>query len=181
MVRHARNKKRRAGRIGKVKLKNRNYAKFKPPQINDPKIKALWDPTKSPSINMRNLGLTSLPNLAINDRGLDPDTVINTNTTTNNTVTMTAIELFDIPDSDVIPKQTLSMRMLPLSIEKQEYMARCMGKHGVDYKTMCRDIKLNDMQHTENRLRKMGARFLLLKTEERRVDVPSNIQHLVHC
>lgn len=47
-------------------------------------------------------------------------------------------------------------------------------------KKISRDIKVNDMQHTENHLRKLGARFLLLNERERRVDVPDSVKHLIH-
>jgi len=68
---------------------------------------------------------------------------------------------------------------LPVSIEEQTYLVRCFAKYGVDYGRMSRDIRVNDMQHTEGRLRKMGDRFMLLTKEERRVDVPESVKHLV--
>jgi len=60
MVKHGRNKKRRSGRIGRTKLKNRNYAKFKPPQIKCAITRAHWNPRKSAAENLKNLGLTDL-------------------------------------------------------------------------------------------------------------------------
>lgn len=119
------------------------------------------------------MGLTAKVNADINSRGIP--TGGDSDSKSNNK----AVEIFDIPDSDVIPKKTLSQRMLPLSIEDQNYMAKCMEKHGDDYAKMARDIKLNDMQHTEHKLRKLGARFLLLSAEHRRTEIPDKVQHLV--
>mmetsp|Transcript_18440 Transcript_18440/g.22585 ORF Transcript_18440/g.22585 Transcript_18440/m.22585 type:complete len:180 (-) Transcript_18440:143-682(-) len=176
MVKHGRNKKRRAGRIGRTKLKNRNYALFKPPQFQDPVIKNHWDPKKSARVNMESLGLQSAPNTLFNV--LDSQEQ-KENNESSSTKSCKAIELYDIPESDIIPKSTLAQRMLPVSIENQKYMAKCFAKHGEEYFKMSRDIKVNDMQHTENHLRKLGAKFLLLKKSQRRVDIPEKIRHLI--
>jgi hypothetical protein len=173
MVKHARNKKRRAGRIGKTKLKNRNYQFFKPPQITDAVIRDNWDPKKSPKDNLATLGLCSLPNTKVNNRGIISEESSSTNASCK------AIELYDIPESDVIPKKTRSQIMLPVSIENQQYMAKCFEKYGDDYAKMSKDIKVNNMQHTENQLKKLGARFLLLTESQLRVDVPETIKHLM--
>lgn len=68
---------------------------------------------------------------------------------------------------------------LPVSIEDQKYMVRCFAKYGDDYRKMSRDIKVNDMQHTERKLQKLGEGFMLLTEAQRRVDVPESIRHLV--
>ena len=174
MVRHARNKKRRAGRLGKTKLKNRNYQFFKPPQITDAVIRKSWDPKKSPKENLATLGLCSLPNAKVNNRGIN-----NSEESSSTNIPCKAIELYDIPDSDIIPKKTRSQVMLPVSIENQQYMVKCFEKYGDDYARMAKDIKVNNMQHTENQLRKLGARFLLLNESQLRVEVPERIQHLM--
>ena len=69
---------------------------------------------------------------------------------------------------------------LPLSVDEQKYIAQCLTKHGDDFKKMARDIKLNDMQHTEAKLEKMAALFFLLTAEQLRTDVPNNILHLMN-
>jgi nucleolar protein 16 len=84
------------------------------------------------------------------------------------------IELFDVPESDR-PKE----RQFPLDKDEEEYIARCMSRHGNDYAQMFRDIRTNKMQHTEAKLRKLGARYLLLTPEQRRVDVPDRIKPLL--
>jgi len=94
---------------------------------------------------------------------------------TGTNCTPNIIELFDVPESDV---PTLRQRY-PLVEEEEKYIARCMAKWGDDYTSMFRDIKVNNMQHTEQKLRKLGARFLLLSNEQRRVPVPENIRDLL--
>eukprot|EP00978_Attheya_sp_CCMP212_P005867 scaffold13078_cov48-Attheya_sp.AAC.8 len=69
--------------------------------------------------------------------------------------------------------------MLPVSIEKQRFIVKCMAKYGDDYKAMSRDTKVNDLQETANVLRKLGARFLLLSPEQERVEIPDKIKHLM--
>ena len=147
-------------------------------------IKSQWDPTKSAAVNMANMGLQASPNTTILPKSsldqiihsITPQASTSTSTSTKNSK---AIELFDIPDSDIIPKQTKAMRMFPVSVSDQKYLVRLMEKYGDNYKQMSRDIKLNDMQHTEGKLRKMCARFYLLTPEQRRVDIPEKVKHLM--
>jgi hypothetical protein len=185
MVRHGTNKKRRSGRTGRTKLKNRSYSKFKPPQIQDSVIKSHWDPTKSASVNLQNIGLNSTPNSDIICKNQNRDLIQEQNKHEKNGTPKIirredckAIELYDIPDSDIIPSRPLKTH-LPVSVDNQKYIVKCFAKYGDDYRKMSRDIKVNNMQHTENVLRKMGARFLLLSDNERRVDIPEKIQKLI--
>ena len=101
-----------------------------------------------------------------------------------------AIELFDIPESDqlnndskkeitTLPGKTYAQRTLPVSIDDQKYIIKCLKKHGDDYTAMMRDIKVNDMQHTSTKLRKMAARFYLLSEEHIRVEIPDNVRPLM--
>merc|ERR1712071_425602 len=166
------------------------YARFKPPSIHDKIIKAQWDVRKSVATNMANMGLQPTPNNTICSKssveqmissitdgtGTFPDT---TTQITASKAASKAAELFDIPESDVIPKKTKALRMLPVSISDQKYMCKLLEKYGNDYQQMSRDIKLNDMQHTEGQLKKLGSRFLLLNKDQIRVDIPQNIQHLM--
>ena len=85
------------------------------------------------------------------------------------------IELFDVPESD---KPSWRSRF-PLTLEEEQYMAMCMEKYGDDYTRMFRDTKVNIMQHTEHKLRKLGSRFLLLSPEQRQVEIPENIKQLL--
>jgi hypothetical protein len=158
--RQGKDKKRRAGRYGKTKIKqNKNFKRFDPnPKINDPEVKKLWDPSKSPSANLASMGLLAKPNDFL-----------------KTTLPTGVIELFDIPESDDLDKPK---RIMPLSEEDQSYIAKCMAKHGDNYSKMFMDIKVNDMQHTAVQLKKLGSRFLLLDEAERAVEVPNKVAHL---
>lgn len=96
-----------------------------------------------------------------------------------------AIELFDIPESDnmngimMLPGKTFAQRKLPVSVEDQKYIRKCLARHGDDYYAMMRDIKTNDMQYTETKLKKMAARFFLLTRDQVKVEVPEKITHLM--
>ena len=172
MVKHARNKKRRAGRIGKTKLKNKgNFKRWDPDlhkKIKNPVIQEHWDPSKSFSANFAAIGLVGNPNSDMR----------NTNVSSKLAAVkdVSVVELFDIPDSDELGQKEKRRSM---SEDDQKYIAKCMSKHGDDYGRAFRDIKINYMQHNENQLRKLGARFLLLSPEERLVDVPEKAKALI--
>jgi hypothetical protein len=86
------------------------------------------------------------------------------------------IELFDVPDHVVEPKR----KRQALTEDEEAYMAKCMEKWGEDYAGMFRDIKVvNTQQHTEAKLRKLGARYILLSEDQRRVEVPKNVEILL--
>ena len=185
MAKKAGTKKRRSGRVGRSKLKNRNYQFFKPTRIDDDSVRAAWNPRKSPAQNMANMGLQTAVNSAIDQRAafalaaagnVKPDET-------------KAVELFDIPESDnmssggitMLPGKNFAQIKLPVSIEDQKYISRCLKKHGDDYQAMMRDIKTNDMQHTQTKLKKMAARFYLLTEEQLRVEIPEKVRHLMAC
>ena len=102
-----------------------------------------------------------------------------------------AIELFDIPQSDtmkstdntitILPGKTFAQRKLPVSVEDQKYIHKCLEKHGDNYHSMTRDILTNDMQYTESKLKKMATRFYLLAGDQLRVKVPEKVRHLMEC
>ncbi|VEU38623.1 unnamed protein product [Pseudo-nitzschia multistriata] len=173
MVKHGRNKKRRAGRIGKTKIKNSgNFKRWDPDlhkKIKNPTVREHWDPSKSFTANLAAIGLVGNPNSDVrNTNPLQKPKAV---------TDVSAIELFDIPDSDELAEQ--KEKRCPINEEDQKYIAKCMSKYGVDYGRAFRDIKINYMQHTENQLRKLGARFLLLSSDQRIVDVPEKVKSLV--
>mmetsp|Transcript_19797 Transcript_19797/g.49257 ORF Transcript_19797/g.49257 Transcript_19797/m.49257 type:complete len:178 (-) Transcript_19797:232-765(-) len=172
MVKHARNKKRRAGRIGKTKLKNKgNFKRWDPDlhkKIKNPVIQEHWDPSKSFSANFAAIGLVGNPNSDMRNTNVSSKLAAVKN--------VSVVELFDIPDSDEMGQKE---KRRPMSEDDQKYIAKCMSKHGDDYGRAFRDIKINYMQHNENQLRKLGARFLLLSPEERLVDVPEKVKSLI--
>ena len=139
------------------------------PKIRDKVVKVNWDASKSPAANLAVMGLLARPNtLTSSDH--------NAATTTTAPSKAHVIELFDVPESDRPSRQT----RFPLTAEEEAYMARGMAKYGDDYTAMFRDTKrTNDMQYTEDKLRKMGARFLLLSSAQRRVPVPEKVQALL--
>ncbi len=141
-------------------------------------IKANWDPTKSPAVNFQNLGLLNSPNQSItNSQDLNQHQQPLPSSTSDNQPCK-AIELYDIPDSDTLRK-IKNQGKLPVSVENQKYMVACFSKYGDDYKSMSRDIKVNNMQHTEHHLRKLGARFLLLNASQRKVDIPEKVRDMM--
>jgi hypothetical protein len=117
---------------------------------------------------MANMGLLALPNAGATKTPAEGDSVVKK--------VVTAIELFAIPDSDEMGKKANRM---PLNEEDQKYIAKCMSKYGEDYTSMFRDIKVNKMQHTEEKLRKMGARFMLLSEVQRLVEVPNKMKNMM--
>ena len=114
--------------------------------------------SKSPSVNLANMGLLAKPNQDVERPNNSP--VVNTD--------VNVIELFDVPDSDTL---AANKKVHPMPEEDQKYIAKCMAKHADDYGKIFRDIKVNNMQYSEAQLRKMGARFLLLDTEQRKVEL----------
>jgi len=96
-----------------------------------------------------------------------------------------AIELFDIPQTNSVngitklAGKTYAQTLLPVSIEDQKYIRKCLAKHGDDYKRMMRDIKTNDMQHTQSKLKNMAEKFYQLTKDQVKVDVPEKVMHLM--
>lgn len=143
-------------------------------------MKRLWDPSKSPAANLAGLGLVADPN--------DTSTNNKKNSKSKNGITTKQpfcpdelVELFDVPDSDTLSRKR--ERRHPMTAEEEAYMAKCFAKYGVqgdndnNYTKMFRDTQgVNPLQHTEEKLRKLGARYLLLTPEQRRLDVPDTVK-----
>jgi Ribosome biogenesis protein Nop16 len=130
-------------------------------------VKDHWDVNKTPNQNMASMGLLASPNQLLLTNS--------DNKTTESSVKSGVVELFDVPESDAPSRKS----RFPLTDDEEKYMAMCMAKWGDDYTAMFRDIKVNTLQHTEEKLRKMGSRFLLLTSEQRRVQVPENVKDLL--
>ena len=146
---------------------NRNWIRYDPNKKIDAALLPYWDHNKSPLENMRKLGLASNPNMTAEDEEKQKRKVANG--------PVQAIELFDIPQ----PGPSRRTRF-PLTPEEEKYIAKCMAKHGDDYVRIFRDVGgVNDMQHTETHLRKLGTRFLALRPEQRREEVPSKVISLL--
>mmetsp|Transcript_7093 Transcript_7093/g.19844 ORF Transcript_7093/g.19844 Transcript_7093/m.19844 type:complete len:287 (+) Transcript_7093:251-1111(+) len=167
MVRHGRDRKRRSGR--KVTLKTfRTWKRWDPkPKNMDRRVRKHWDTSLSPSANLTRLGLSALPNDLHGSQQ---------SSTTVTPTTKTAVELFDIPESD---RPTRRSRF-PLDLREERYIQKCLAKHGDDYVKMFFDIKgVNRYQWTQHKLRKMGARYLLLTPAQRRLKIPDTVRHLL--
>ena len=165
--RQGKDQKRRSGRYGKTKRKNKNFKRWDPnPKINDARLRDLWDPSKSPSVNLASMGLCAKPN---DFHGSKRKFNLPTN----------VIELFDIPESDDLTSKP--KRIMPLGEIEQAYIVKCLEKHGDDFTKMFMDIKVNNMHCTESQLRKLASRFLLLDPSQRVVDVPEKTKHLFTC
>lgn len=164
MVKHGKDKKRRAGRTGRTQLKNKNFRRWDPhPKVGDSIVKKHWDASKSPAKNLKSMGLLAKPN------------DIHAGSKSSVSGNPSLIELFDIPNSDNLNKP----KQCPLDEEDQKYIVRCMAKYGDDYEKMFKDTKnVNKMQYTENQLQKMGARFLLLSPDQRTIDLPAKVSRI---
>merc|ERR1712226_427070 len=112
------------------------------------------------------MGLMALPNDLNNSRA---------SSTPVDKTESTPVELFDIPESDKPSRRS----RFPLDVEEEKYIAKCMKKHGENYPAMFRDIKVNDYQHTESHLRKLGSRYILLAPHQRRIPVPEKVLPLL--
>ncbi len=129
---------------------------------------------------MANLGLQS----AVNDDIKNPAGRNQKNTVVPGGNIKKAIELFDIPTNDKgemlpIPKHTKKDVLLPMSVDEQEYIVKCMERHGGDAGKMARDIKTNVMQHTQTKLEKMIFKFKSLKEGERVAKFSSKVAKLL--
>ena len=142
-----------------VLLQNRTFQRWDPnPRFGDKTVAKLWDMSKSPSINLANMGLLAMPNQDVERPNNTPMVNADAN----------VIELFDVPDTDTL---AVNRKVHPMPEEDQKYIAKCIAKHADDYGKIFRDIKVNNMQYSEAQLRKMGARFLLLDSEQRKVEL----------
>ena len=125
---------------------------------------------------MTNLGLLANPN---NTSVTAPRIATSTGSSDQ---TSSVIELFDVPDSDGLYRDPNKVKQFPLTQEDEQYMIQCMNRYGTDYVKMFRDIKINYLQHTEDKLRKIGSRYILLSPEQRRVpysEIPEKVQQLL--
>ena len=188
MVKHGVTKKRRSGRTGRTKLKNKNHQFYKPPKIADQTVRALWNPRKSPAQNMAAMGLQSGVNSSIDRRAAMASAKAQKKDLDSRPTEKKAIELFDIPLQSnntngitKLPGKTFAQTLLPVSIEDQKYIRKCLAKHGDNYKGMMRDIKTNNMQHTAAKLKKIAEKFYLLTKDQVKVDIPENVKHLMVC
>jgi len=157
MVRQGTQKKRRANRKTKVKLPKRSELKIL--QAVPPIIKQLttYDKTKTPIENIVALGLDPDANKAIKRRGgpLTPGTA--------KVIEHKGFEGFVlIPNAENADGKGESKGRDKnyLTPADMEYISKLIKKHGDKYKKMAMDIKLNNQQHTEEKLTKLCQKYL---------------------
>jgi Ribosome biogenesis protein Nop16 len=136
----------------------------------------------TPTANLTKLGLVALPNQrnAPETSNSNGSNVFNESGKPYDSSSSAIVELFDVPDSDGLTHRRRGTRLFPMDIDDEKYVVKCMGKYGDDYTRMFRDIKINIMQHTEEKLRKLCTRYLLLTPEQRRVEVPEKVQNVIN-
>eukprot|EP01118_Nematostelium_gracile_P012703 TRINITY_DN4679_c0_g1_i1.p1 TRINITY_DN4679_c0_g1~~TRINITY_DN4679_c0_g1_i1.p1 ORF type:complete len:191 (-),score=60.77 TRINITY_DN4679_c0_g1_i1:56-628(-) len=119
-------------------------------QTMHPKIREIWDFKKTPDENYRNMGL--LVSFEVPKQNPKEE------------------EIVDLEEMENIPglkpgKETIFEELFPepapkpkkeekLSEEEQRYYKKLIDKYGDNYKAMSRDIKLNNYQHVESKLKK---------------------------
>jgi nucleolar protein 16 len=72
-----------------------------------------------------------------------------------------------LPESDNFVEKNPKRRQM--SEHDQEYVVKCIRKHGENYKAMERDIITNDQQYTEDKMKKLCARYLALGNRDKLV------------
>ena len=98
----------------------------------------------------------------------------------NVTSSSAIVELFDVPDSDGLNcRKGRGAILFPMDIDDEKYVVKCMEKYGDNFTRMFRDIKINNMQHTEAKLRKLCTRYIFLTPEQRRMEVPDKVQEVI--
>jgi nucleolar protein 16 len=152
------------GRLG-VSLKKRGkipsqrkqkpLRKFKTKFVRDPKVQEVWDHNKTTRQNYEKLGLQANPNgheaLRKSIQGAE-----------GSLEASDEARFYEVPDSDFLGERNPKRAANYVSEEEAKYLRKLIAKHGDDYKKMERDIKTNNMQWTEKKLRRRCARLALL-------------------
>lgn len=140
---------------GKVKVKRnlKPLRKFKNRFVGDVRIQKKWDHKLTTRQNYEQIGLQANPNshqemrksLAGAETALDDEP-----------------QFFHVPDSDFLSERNPRRPENYMSEEEIKYLRKLIAKHGEDYTAMARDIKTNNMQWTDNKLKRRCARLALL-------------------
>lgn len=140
---------------GKVKVKRnlKPLRKFKNRFVGDIRIQKQWDHKLTTRQNYENIGLQVNPNshkelkqsIEGAEGALDDEP-----------------QFFHVPDSDFLSERNPRRPENYMTEEEIKYLRPLIAKHGENYKAMERDIKVNNMQWTENKLKRRCARLALL-------------------
>ncbi|KAG3090161.1 hypothetical protein PI124_g16250 [Phytophthora idaei] len=143
------------GKVPQRRRKQKPLRKFKTKFVRDPKVQEVWDHTLTTRQNFANLGLQANPNAhaALRESVAGADGTLEA---------ADEARLFEVPDSDFLGERNPKRVANFVSEEEAKYLRKLIAKHGEDYKKMERDIKTNNMQWTEQKLRRRYARLALL-------------------
>ncbi|DAZ93520.1 TPA: hypothetical protein N0F65_002446 [Lagenidium giganteum] len=136
----------------KVTRNQKPRRKYKTKFVGDVRIQNQWDHNKTIRQNYEAIGLQADPNshqaLKESIQGADK--------------ALDEPEFFHVPDSDFLNERNHRRPEHHMSEDEISYLRKLIAKHGEDYKAMERDIKVNNMQWTENKLKRRCARLALL-------------------
>ena len=127
-----------------------------------------WDQRKTTAANMAHLGLQHDVNTLPDDLHMPKRKKRSRSGASDE---RPVVQLYDVPAGDM-GKDHHNLRARPLSDDKQEFAARVLAKHGDDFEAAARDHKVNKMQLTASKLRKLCAKFIMLDEDDRVVDCP---------
>ena len=142
---------RRRGKV-KVTRKTKNTLKFKSKLVGDHRLKAKWDHTKTTRQNYENLGLVENPNLV--------------NANSRKALQEEEVEFIDISAENecssrlVLQEPNLKKNPNHVSEEEMKYLRPLVKAYSDNYKKMALDIKMNNMQWTEAKLKRRCERLL---------------------
>ena len=157
MVRHARQKKLRAGRRvrgsgGTSSKKVIHRVKKVANAIIDQNVKKFWDMGKSPAGNLQSFGLTA----QANEKPKKP----------KNALVGFAKIVDSMPTGEV--KEVNPKRRI-MSEEDQRYAAKLLEKYGDNWQKMQRDIQINDRQLSAAQCKKLVGVFKSLEEDKKMV------------
>jgi nucleolar protein 16 len=153
MVRYGRKIKQR----DKVKVtrKQKPLRKFKTRFVRDANVKDQWNHSLTTRQNYERIGLQANPNAY--------HTIRQDVAAADGTLEAADEEkLFHVPDSDLLSERNHRRPENYMSEEEIKYLRKLIAKHGENFKAMERDIKTNNMQWTESKLKTRCARLALL-------------------
>ena len=157
MVRHAKQKKLRAGRRvrgsgGTNTKKVLHRVKKVANAIVDQNVKKFWDMGKSPAANLESFGLTA----EANDKPKKAKDALAGFAKIVDSIPTGTIK-------EINPKRRI------MSEEDQLYAAKLLNKHGDNWQQMQRDIKTNDRQLSATQCKKLVSIFNSLQEDQKMV------------
>jgi predicted outer membrane protein len=134
--------------------------------IQNSEVKKLFDKSKSPRDNLRDLGLEFDLNKQVVRRNTQKPVSAKEE---EKKECAAFIGLASVQQAELMTGPSYTERnpnRRKMSKFDQDYVRRNMLKHGSDYKAMERDIETNYSQHTETKMKKLCETFLKLSDSE---------------